>query len=309
MIQSRKLTITRIFASVVLTVLFCVGIATTTQAQERPKIYISVDMEGVVGAVTEDQLNPAGFEYERFRTFMTAELNACIAAARAAGAGEILVSDSHGNAQNLLIDQLPDDIKIVRSWPRPLGMMQGIDETFDGAIFLGYHASTTSTTGVRAHTMSSSNLTGVSLNGTAMSEASLNAAIAGHYGVPIIMISGDDATISEAQNMLGDVEGAVVKWAHSFHSATTLTPNAAYAVIGERTRAAVERIDDFKPYELKTPVELQVSLKHYQPVELLGYLRDVERVDSHTIRFVGADMLETMRFFWFMLKYDISLQP
>ncbi len=188
-------------------------------------------------------------------------------------------------------------------------MMQGIDETFDGAIFLGYRASTTSTTGVRAHTMSSANLTAVKLNGTAMSESSLNAAIAGHYGVPIIMVSGDDATVAETQRLLGDVEGAVVKWAHSFHSATTLTPNAAYAVIGEQTKTAIGRIDEFKAYKMETPVHLEVSLKHYQPVELLGYLRGVERIDSHTIGFIGEDILETMKFFWFMIKYDIGLQP
>ena len=99
-------------------------------------------MEGVVGAVTGEQLGPGGFEYERFRKFMTAEVNACIKAAREAGADEILVSDSHGNGQNILIEKLPDDVMIVRSWPRMLGMMEGIDDSFDGAIFLGYHAST-----------------------------------------------------------------------------------------------------------------------------------------------------------------------
>ena len=106
------------------------------------KIYISADMEGVTGAVTGEQLGPGGFEYERFRQFMTNEVNAAIDAARAAGATEFVVSDSHGNGQNLLIDQLPADVTIVRSWPRPLSMMAGIDETFDGVIFIGYHAST-----------------------------------------------------------------------------------------------------------------------------------------------------------------------
>ena len=161
-------------------------------------------MEGVVGAVTSAQLGPEGFEYQKFREFMTAEVNAAIEAARLAGATEILVSDSHGNGQNLLLDVLPQDIRLVRSWPRPLMMMEGIDETFDGAIFIGYHTSTTNTEGVRAHTLSSANLTAVRLNGVAMSEASLNAAIAGHFGVPVIMISGDDAIVAEARNLLGE---------------------------------------------------------------------------------------------------------
>ena len=285
------------------------SIATTVGAQEPLKIYISADMEGVVGVVTPDQLNPAGFEYQRFREFMTAEVNACIEAAREAGATEILVSDSHGNGENLLIEKMPDDVMIVRSWPRPMGMMEGIDETFDGVIFIGYHAGTNNKNGVRAHTMSSSNLTEVRLNGKVMSEGSLNAAIAGHFGVPVIMVSGDDVTIEETRELIGDVEGAVVKWANGFHSARTLTPEAGYAVIREKTRAAIARIDEFKPYVIKTPVELDVSLKNYRPVELLGYLKQVERISSHTIRFIGEDMLEMMSFFWFMLKYDISEQP
>ena len=103
------------------------------RTSESMKIYISADLEGVVGAVTGEQLNPSGFEYERFREFMTAEVNACITAAVTAGATEIIVSDSHGNGQNLLIEKLPKDVLVVRSWPRPLAMMQGLDETFDGA--------------------------------------------------------------------------------------------------------------------------------------------------------------------------------
>ena len=134
-------------------------------------------MEGVVGAVTNEQLGPGGFEYQRFREFMTDEVNAAIDAGKTAGATEFLISDSHGNGQNLLIEKLPDDVMVVRSWPRPLGMMEGIDETFDGVIFLGYHASTTNTRGVRAHTMSSATITGIRLNGIEMTEGSINAAI------------------------------------------------------------------------------------------------------------------------------------
>src|SRR5437870_586575 len=122
-------------------------------AQRRKlKIYISADMEGVVGVVTADQLGPQGFEYNRFREFMTEEVKAAVEAAFEAGATEVVVSDSHGNGENLLIERLPKNITIVRSWPRPLMMMQGIDETFDGVIFIGYHTSTNSMSGVRAHT-------------------------------------------------------------------------------------------------------------------------------------------------------------
>jgi len=273
------------------------------------KIYISADMEGVVGVVTGEQISPEGFEYERFRKFMTAEVNAAIDAARAAGATEFLISDSHGNGQNLLIEELPDDIMVIRSWPRPLAMMEGIDETFDGVIFIGYHASTANTRGVRAHTMSSANITSLRLNGMEMTEGSMNAAIAGHFGVPVIMVSGDDAAVAENQVLIGDIEDAVVKWAKGFHSAQTMTPQAGYEVIRTRTKSAIDRIGQFQPYVLDTPIELELSLKNYQPVELLSYLPNVERVNSHTIRFVGKDMIEISKFLSVAIDYRVDLQP
>ena len=273
------------------------------------RIFISADMEGVVGAVTAEQLRPGGFEYERFRGFMTAEVNAAIDAAREAGATEFVVADSHGNGQNLLIERLPDDVTVVRSSPREFRMMGGIDDTFDGVIFLGYHASTANMDGVRAHTFSSANITGLTLNGIEMSEGSMNAAIAGHFGVPVIMVSGDDVAVAENQAVIGDIEGAVVKRALGFHSAESLTPEAAYEVIRTRTAAAINRIDDFEPYVLETPIVLELSLKHYQPVELLGYLPNVERIDSHTIRYTGEDIREVSNFLIFVTGYRIDLQP
>jgi D-amino peptidase len=278
-------------------------------ATQGLKIYISADMEGVAGAVTSEQLGPDGFEYQRFRQFMTDEVNAAIEGARNAGATEILVSDSHGNGQNLLIDQLPDDILVIRSWPRPLMMMEGIDETFDGAIFIGYHSSTTNTEGVRAHTMSSANLTAVKINGIPMPEGGINAAIAGHFDVPIIMVSGDDATIHEVSGIVGDMEGAVVKEAISFHSAKTLTPAAATKRIQQSAEAAVARISDFKPYKLQAPYTVDISFKHYQPAQLLAYLSICERIDSHTIRFVGQDMVEVSRFLNFVTRYRVDITP
>jgi D-amino peptidase len=292
--------------SLVACVLF---LQSSLMAQEGPKIYISVDMEGVVGTVTGEQLGPSGFEYNRFREFMTQEVNTAIEAAFEAGASEVLVSDSHGNGQNLLIERLPKNVKVIRSWPRPLIMMEGIDESFDGVIFLGYHSSTTNPKGVRAHTMSSGRLADVRLNGISMPEAGINAAIAGHFNVPVIMISGDDAIVREAQSLLGDIEGAVVKWAVSFHSAKTLTPEAAYDLIREKVKRAIARIDEFKPYKLKTPIRLDVRFKNYRPSEVLSYLSIVERTDSHSIRFVGKDMVEVSKFIEFMLSYNASLAP
>ncbi len=286
------------------------GLAFPTTAQQRKlKLYISADMEGIVGVVTGDQLSPTGFEYNRFREFMTAEVNAAIEAAFAAGATEIVISDSHGNGQNLLIEKLPKNVTLIRSWPRPLMMMQGIDETFDGAIFIGYHTGTHNAEGVRAHTISSARLAEVRINNLPVSEGAINAAIAGQFNVPVIMVSGDDAVVKETQGYLGNIEGAAVKYASGFHSARTLMPEAAYALIREKVARAITRIKEFKPYKLKTPVQLDVRFKNYRPSEVLSYLSIVERTDSHSIRFIGKDMTEVSKFLEFIVTYEPALEP
>jgi len=281
----------------------------SVSAKDGKKIYISADMEGLAGAVTADQLGPGGFEYEKFRKIYTAEVNAAIDAAFKAGAAEILVSDSHGNGQSLLIDELNQKVQLVRSWPRPFGMMQGIDETFDGVFFIGYHASSTNSDGIRAHTMSSAHLAAIKLNGVSMSEASFNAAIAGHFDVPVLMISGDNAATSEAAALIGDIEEAIVKWAYGFHSGRTLLPTAANAVISEKAKKGVAKIGKIKPYKLKGPIELDITFQSYLPSEVLAYLPIVERIDERTIRYVGADMVEVSKFFQFVEGFSIDMKP
>jgi D-amino peptidase len=188
-------------------------------------------------------------------------------------------------------------------------MVQGIDETFDGVIFLGYHTGTTNSEGVRAHTISSATLADVRLNGISMPEAGINAAIAGHFNVPVIMISGDDAIVKEATALLGNIEGAMVKWAYSFHSAKTMTPEAAYDLIREKVKTAVGRIKEFKPYKLKTPIQLEVRFKNYRPSEILSYLSIVQRADAHSIKFTGKDMIEVSKFLEFVVTYNPALAP
>jgi len=279
-------------------------------AAQRPlKVYISADMEGITGVVSGDQLGPTGFEYNRFREFMTAEVLAAMQGARDAGATEFVISDSHGNGESLLIDKFPPNATIIRSFPRPLVMMEGIDSTFAAVIFIGYHSATTSTTGVRAHTISSALLTKVAINGTPMSEAAINAAIAAHFGVPVVMISGDDAIVSQAKQQLGNTEGAAVKRAISFHSAATMTPEAGQALIRERAKTAIARRAEIHQTPASKPITLEVSFKNYRPVELLGYLPNVQRIDAHTVRFVGRDILEVSRFLEFVTSYDPTLAP
>jgi D-amino peptidase len=266
-------------------------------------------MEGIAGVVTGDQLGPQGFEYERFRAFMTNETLAAIEGARLAGATEFVVSDSHGNGESLLIEKFGKDTTIVRAWPRPLAMMQGIDASFDAALFIGYHSSTVNPEGVRAHTMSSATLADMKLNGVSVTEAALNAALAGHFNVPVVMTTGDDAIVKEARAALGDIEAATVKWAYGFHSARTLTPEAACDLIREKAKRGVERARDFKPWKVAEPTTLDLRFKNYRPSEVLSYLPFLERTDAHSIRFKARDMIEVSRFLEFVTNYEPGLSP
>jgi D-amino peptidase len=123
------------------------------------------------------------------------------------------------------------------------------------------------------------------------------------------MVSGDDVVVKETTALLGDVEGAVVKWASGFHSAQTLMPEASYQLIREKVKKAVSRIKEFKPYKLKAPIRLDVRFKNYRPSELLAYLSIVERTDAHSIRFTGKDMIEVSKFLEFIVTYEPSLEP
>jgi D-amino peptidase len=279
-------------------------------AQQRPfKVLISVDMEGITGVVTGDQLGPTGFEYARFREFMTAEAIAAVEAAKESGATEILVVDAHGNGQNLLIERFPSDVRVVRSWPRSLMMVEGVDSTFAAVVFIGYHSATTNTRGVRAHTISSGTLAAVELNGVAMPESGINAAIAGHFGVPVVAISGDDAAVAEAQQLIGAMEGAVVKRSLSFHSANTMTPQAGQALIREKVKAGLAKRATLKPYVMRGPVRLDITFKSYTPAEIVAYLPGIQRLTSHSIRFTGRDMIEVSRFIEFLNTYQAGMTP
>jgi D-amino peptidase len=291
-------------AMVVVPAIFAAG-----APQGGPRVLIVADMEGLTGAVTSEQLGPEGFEYERFRHIMTAEVLAAMDGARAAGAREFVVADSHGNGQNLLIEEFPEDVRIIRSWPRPLGMLQGVDQNIDGVIFIGFHSGTTNPDGVRAHTMSSANLTDLRIGDNSVSEAVWGAAIAGHYGVPVLMLSGDDAIAAEAQRFLPDLEVAIVKRALSFHSADTLTPAAGQRLIREMAERAVRRIDEIEPYRVPTPVRVTVSFKHYQPSQVLALLPMFGRLDAHSISFEADDMVQASHILTVIEEYRIDVTP
>ena len=283
--------------------------ALEASARDGKKIFVSVDMEGIGGVVTDQQLGPTGFEYAAAREWMTQEANSAIAAAREAGATEFVVADSHGGMQNLLPDKLPPDVQIVRGTPRPLGMMQGLDASFDGVIFVGYHASTANPSGVRAHSFSSANLADVRLNGASVSEGGWNAAVAAHFGVPVLAVSGDEAAVAEVKAQVPGVEGAVVKWPYAFHSARTLTPTGARAAIELAVRAGMARRGTSSLPRVATPVRVEVRFKSYRPAELLSWLPGAVRVDAHAVAYTVKDMPEASRFLAFVLGYQADLTP
>lgn len=272
------------------------SVAVIANAQGRPrKVFISVDMEGISGVVDPAQLGPDGFEYQRAREWMTGEVNAAIAGIRAAGPAEILVCDSHGNGQSLLIDKLPDDVRIVRGFPRPLEMMQGLDDTFAAAVFVGYHASEWTADAVRSHTISSARLLGIKLNGMEVSEGIFNAALAGHFNVPIAFVSGDRLAVTQLQKAVAGVEGAIVKEPYGYHSAATVTPARGQTLIREGVARAMGKLGSLQPYRVTTPVALEVGFKLTIDAERAAFVPGLTRTDAHNVKGTFRDMPEVTR--------------
>lgn len=280
------------------------SLGVSNQAREL-RVFIAVDMEGIAGVVNAAQLGPGEFEYERFRKLMTAEANAAIDGALAAGATKITVADSHGNGLSLLPEELNPKARLIRSWPRPLGMVQGVDGGFDAAIFIGYHASINTPTAVRAHTFSSRRYFDVRLNGQHASEAMVGAAVAGHFGVPVVLVSGDETMVNEVHRTIDrKIVGVAVKRAIGYHSADNLSPEAARAMIREATKDALSRLSSFRPFTLRGPVRLEITFKNMINAEVLAFLPNVERVDGATISFTGKDIIEVAKFLAFVGEYD-----
>ncbi|SPF35583.1 Peptidase M55 D-aminopeptidase [Candidatus Sulfotelmatobacter kueseliae] len=273
-------------------------LAAVAAAQENKlKVYIAADMEGIGGVSTwEVQADARGREYEKFRQLMTQEVNAAVAGAFDAGASEVLVSDSHGDAQNIDVEALDKRARLVRAWPRPLLMMQGIDSTFGAAVLIGYYASQGQFPAILAHNLNSQRLMAVKFNGNSMPDAGLAAAIAGDFGVPVVLVSGDQTFGEEMKRLLGPIETVTVKQAIGFYAATMMHPEAAQHEIREGVKRALQRRGEIKPFRLTHPVKLEVTFKQTVNAEVVSYLPGVERLTGDTIAFTGRDMSEVSRF-------------
>jgi len=275
------------------------------QASPELRVFISADMEGITGVVNGAQLAPGEFEYERFRKLMTGEVNAAVEGALAAGATKVTVADSHGNGLNLLVEELNPKARLIRSWPRPLEMMEGVEGGFDAAMFIGYHASINTPQAVRAHSISSRRFYDLRLNGRHASEGMLNAAIAGHFGVPIVFVSGDDATLAELRGTLGaGLAGVAVKRAIGYHAADSLAPDVARERIRAESETALRQRATAKPFVIAGPVRLEISFKNMINAEVMALLPVVERVDGATVAFTGKDIVEAVKFVAFATQYD-----
>ncbi len=263
---------------------------------KKLKVYISADMEGVGGVSTwKVQAQSTGREFEKFARLMTQEVNAAIAGAFDAGATDVLVSDSHGDAQNIDVELLDKRVRLVRAWPRPLGMMQGIDESIGAVILIGYHASEDFPTAILSHTVLGDGFK-IKLNGKEVPEAGLSAAIAGDFGVPVVFLSGDQTAGEEAKRLLGPIETAAVKQAIGIHAATMLHPEEAQRLIREGVKRGIDRRESLAPYKVDHPVELELTFTKTVNAELAAYLPGVKRLSGNTVLFTATDMTEASKF-------------
>jgi len=225
------------------------------------KILIAADMEGITGVTTWDQVTAGYFEYPRFRRIMTEDVNAAVRGAFDAGAKEVFVTDGHASGSNILIDELDQRASLNTGSPSPLSMVQGVDEV-DGVIYVGYHARAGSPDAILDHTWSSKTVANVWLNDILVGEYGINAAVAGHFDVPVLMITGDQTACSQTVELLGDLETVVVKRATGRYAAECLPPKVAQGMIQKSATQAVTRLVKGKapaPFILDEPISLSVE--------------------------------------------------
>ncbi len=261
------------------------------------RVYISVDMEGVAGVVHEDQTDPtdprhAG-EYNRFRRLMTSEANAAIEGALAAGATRILVNDSHWLMRNLLAEDLHPAAELLSGGPKLGSMVEGVALGFDAAMFVGYHAMAGTAHASIDHTYTSI-VHAVRLNGRPVGELALNAALAGAHGVPVVLVSGDQALAAEAKALLGDgVETVIVKHAVGRFAARSVAPSESCRRIREGAAAALRR--QHAPFVLEGPVTIEVEFALTHMADMAELVPGSVRTAGRTISYTNVDYQEVFR--------------
>ena len=282
----------RTLVSMILVVCACWMLA-VAQPLRGLKVFISVDMEGITGVVNGDDASRSGKDYGHFRQTMTREANAAIEGALAAGASDIIVRDSHGSALNLLPELLHRSSKLIRDWSGgTISMMEGIDESYDAVVFVGYHARAGTSNAVLDHT-SSGSVTDVSANGKSLPETGYNALIAGHYDVPVVFVAGDKAVCDQAKELLGSVETVAVKEGIGA-AALNLHPEVAREQIRAGVERALRNLSRYKPYKLQAPLTLVLKLKSEQSIYEGALFPGAKRTGDWELTYVAQDVLELM---------------
>lgn len=253
------------------------------------KLLIAADMEGISGVTSPGHTRPVDGEYARFRSRMTADVNAAVEGALQGGAQEIVVADGHLDGRNILIEELHPRARLNAGLAAPYAMVEGIQHDVDAAFFIGYHARMGSLAAVLDHTWSGAKIANVWLNGRLAGETALNAAVCGHYGAPVLMVSGDQALAEEAESWVHGIETAVVKQATGSASAECLPVSTAYELIRSTAERAVERHlrrEGPLPLEVKTPVTLTIEFLASALADSAGIFPGVRRLDGRRLEVV-----------------------
>lgn len=255
-------------------------------------MYLSADMEGISGVFNWAMTESDKPDWQRARELMTGDVNAAIQGARLAGATEILVKDSHGDGDNLLIERLEGGVTLIQGWgPQDL-MMEGIEETFDAAVLVGYHARVLTEAGTLSHTMTGQTR-GLWYNGIPVGETGISAAHAGRFGVPVVCVTGDDALALEARQCLGESVGTVVvKSAIAQECVAMCDPAEGQRRIREGVAQALEQPDKPAPFLAGQAVEVRMQFHKPGQAHAASRVPTVEREDELTVVAQTADGLE-----------------
>ncbi|WP_347550198.1 M55 family metallopeptidase [Pseudalkalibacillus hwajinpoensis] len=254
------------------------------------KFYLSVDMEGISGLVDDTFVDSAKRNYQRGQEMMTEETNHVIKAAFDHGCTDVTVNDSHSKMNNLLFESMHPEAKLISGDVKPLSMMQGLDSTYEGAGFVGYHASA-SKKGVMAHSMVFA-VRNFYINDQVVGELGMNAYLAGYYHVPVLFVAGDDCAAMEAEELIPNVTTAAVKETITRSSALVRSPQKTGQLLREQISKAIEnrhRVEPLTPP--KNPV-LRIEFTNYGQAEWASMMPGAEIEKGTFVKFQAKDMLE-----------------
>lgn len=256
------------------------------------KIFISSDMEGTAGVVDWNQVTRGGHDNDYYSGLLTKEINAAIEGAMSAGATEFLVNDSHSNMSNLRPDNLAGSARYLSGRFKPMYMMQGLDESFDAVFFVSYHGSMSSNASTLSHTYFPTAFAEVKINGVVAGEAGINALVALHYGVPVVLVTGDITTAAEIGPFCPGVRLAIVKESVSRFAANSLHPIEACKLIFEQATLATQSIERASQVDIAVPATLEITFRTSDYAELADRIGGVERTGDLTARIVRDNALE-----------------